>query len=218
MKRIIMAALAAFLLVVALANPAEAKKRIYQPRLGPITEFCGDRYGPCQIAASTAPARTAKKRSAVRSVASPRKTAHEIAAVAAEPTFRIGQPSIALAAQQYVGMTPSVAELKAWARETGIGTWRWGQRVYCALGVNKVLADVGQRGSGSFKADSFKYWGSRTHDPQPGDIAVVGNHHVAIVVARSARGVVVVSFNDNGHRVLRREYPLRGVQYRTASL
>jgi hypothetical protein len=128
-----------------------------------------------------------------------------------------GGGSVAAIAERYVGHTPSVAELKSWAAQTGIGTWRFGVRVYCALGVNKVLADAGRAGSGSFQARSFKRWGTQTSDPQPGDVAVKGNHHVAIVVGRTTAGVTVVSFNDAGHGIARTEYPLRGVEYRTAS-
>jgi hypothetical protein len=128
----------------------------------------------------------------------------------------IGLSSVAAVAERYVGTVPTVAELKGWARETGIGVWRHGQRAYCALGANMVLAKAGVAGSGSYTASSFHRWGVRTHDPQAGDIAVVGNHHVAVVVGRTGSGVLVVSFNDYGHAVLKREYPLRGIDYRTA--
>lgn len=126
-----------------------------------------------------------------------------------------GASSAAEIAKRYIGHKPSVTELKGWARETGIGAWRWGVRVYCALGVNKVLADAGIRGSGSALAASFRAWGERTNNPRPGDIAIPHRNHVAVVVGRSGDTVTVVSFNDSGHQILRREYPLRGVIYRT---
>ena len=141
-----------------------------------------------------------------------------VASVPSEFNFRAGNSSIAAVAERYAGQLPDVAELKSWARETGVGAWRWGRRLYCALGVNKVLSDLGMKGTASAAVSSFYRWGSRTLNPQPGDVAIVGAQHVAIVVGRSAGGVDVVSFNDAGHRVLRRTYPLRGIQYRSASL
>ena len=128
-----------------------------------------------------------------------------------------GNRSVVAVAERYVDTLPSVVQLKQWARETGIGTWRFGRRVYCALGANYVLARAGIKGTGSALARSFYSWGRKTNDPRPGDIAVVRRNHVAVVVDRTAHSVIAVSFNDYQHRILRRTYSLHGPQFRTAS-
>lgn len=212
MLRSMTAAVLAFAVVASIGSAAHA--RTNSGLYSVVTHYCGDRVCPVAPAVKVAKVRHAKpfKRIAKAEPAKPIETAEP------EISFRAGVASVAAAAEQYAGKTPTVAELKAWARELGLGTWRHGLRVYCALGVNKVLAEVGMKGTGSALAASFQHWGSRTFNPQAGDVAVVGGHHVAVVVGRSAGAVEVVSFNDSGHRILRRTYPLRGVQYRTASL
>lgn len=210
-RSLIAAALA--LAFMASATPAVASKANAS---SVVTEFCGDRYGKCFDAADAAAAKPVVRK---RAHAKNNGTTGAKAAVApvAEPTFRAGTEAVAAAAERYVGGAPSVNDLKEWARETGIGVWRFGQRLYCALGVNKALADAGIPGTASGLARSFRQWGKPTKFPQRGDIAVVGAHHVAVVVGRTAAGVEVVSFNDARHEVRRVIYPLRGVQYRAAA-
>jgi hypothetical protein len=215
-------AVVAIALACMIATPAFARHQQRQDASRQVTQFCGDRVcGYIDTAADrhVAGAHARATREARRHPSDIGVRRASIApAEQSIPEFRAGNSAIAAAAERYVGSAPSVAQLRSWAHETGIGSWSWGQHVFCALGVNKVLNDVGIRGSGSFKASSFRHWGQHTYDPQPGDIAVVGSYHVAIVVARTPSSVMVVSFNDSGHAIRRVEYPLRGVQYRTASL
>lgn len=81
-------------------------------------------------------------------------------------------------------------------RQLGVRTNLW-----CAAGVNKFLANVGVKGTGSDMARSFSKYG-KSSKPVPGAIAVMhrgGNSgHVAVVVRDLGTHVLTVSPNSHG--------------------
>jgi len=85
--------------------------------------------------------------------------------------------------------------------------------LWCATAVNKFLADIGLKGTGSDWAKDFENWGRPTR-PKPGAIAV-GHRacgkpdrcgHVAIVERVHGTTVTVISPNGGGNKVRRRTH------------
>jgi len=88
--------------------------------------------------------------------------------------------------------------------------------LWCATAVNKILADVGLKGTGSDWAKDFEDWGRATK-PKPGAIAVAHRKcgkpylcgHVAIVKRVKGNTVTVVSPNGGGNKVRLVTYPVK---------
>lgn len=107
--------------------------------------------------------------------------------VANEPFSLSGAASSAVAvASRYLGGNP-----------TGHSS------LWCADFANFVERQLGRAGTGSREALSFLHYGTRVHDPAPGDVVVLGRRgggHVGFLVKMTAAGPEVISGN-HGHRV-----------------
>lgn len=176
----------AFLLVVALAQPAQARNYPGSPR-SQVTEFCGDRYGACAgPAADSRPLRTRAK-AASRGKARPSAAAP----VMPRPSAAGGFISNALVdeARKYIGTNP-----------TGRGS------LWCGAFMDLVLKRTGHAGGGNL-ASAYARYGTRVAGPQIGAIAVMGRKgggHVGVVSGIDARGNPIVISGNTWSRASRR--------------
>jgi len=102
-------------------------------------------------------------------------------------------------------------------KTVGAGASQLGLRrtLWCAAWVNKMLARVGLRGTGSDAAISFARWG-RPSAPKRGAIMVMP-HHVGVVTGSCGRGSVRLLSGNHGHRVAESCYSIRrAVAFRSA--
>lgn len=103
-----------------------------------------------------------------------------------------------------------VAEARRWI---GARAYQLGVRptLWCAAAVNKWLANIGHRGTGSDLAASFASYGRRISEPQVGAIAVMSRGrrggHVGVVVGVTKAGGVIVISGNHGNRVAQSVYP-----------
>lgn len=75
--------------------------------------------------------------------------------------------------------------------------------LWCADFANFVERQLGRPGTGSREAVSFLHYGTRVHNPAPGDIVVLGRTgggHVGFLIKQTADGPLIISGNHN-HRV-----------------
>lgn len=103
------------------------------------------------------------------------------------------------------------------------GTTRWrNNRLWCADYANRVLDDVGIKGTGSRLARDFLKWGTKVHSPQPGDVVVLsrgkrGNAgHVGFFMRYEGSKIVIHSGNTRssetrGRTVAEGAYPMNRV-------
>jgi uncharacterized protein (TIGR02594 family) len=99
----------------------------------------------------------------------------------------------------------------------GAGASQLGLRrtLWCAAWVNKMLARVGLRGTGSDAAISFARWG-KPSGPVRGAIMVMP-HHVGVVTGSCGPGSVRLLSGNHGHRVGEGCYSIRrAVAFRSA--
>jgi uncharacterized protein (TIGR02594 family) len=107
----------------------------------------------------------------------------------APPAASIGG-SLVDEARRWIGAT---------AAQLGVRRTLW-----CAAAVNKWLANLGMRGTGSDMAASFAHYGRRLSGPAVGAIAVSkrrGGDHVGVVSGFAANGAPIIISGNCGGRV-----------------
>lgn len=221
MRILALAAVAACMTMLAL--PAEARR--HDGATGLVTAFCGDRvcgavdtrWQNGQKAWHRRPKRVKPlaRPGAAMSKKSPSKVADKIDMIPL-PRSRPLHPMAWLAVEPDPAMfvVLSIAQFSLEVRHQlvdvasaalGKGPRALGTRpdLWCADFINKTLAKVGLRGTGSDLAASFARWG-RPAVPAPGVVAVKprrgGNH---VVIIKEVRGDQITAISGNSGRAVR---------------
>lgn len=108
--------------------------------------------------------------------------------------------------RSYIGLkeTPGAADnpkIMEWSRISG-ATIRHDSDPWCAVGLNGILTEAGERGTMSPAARSFLNWGQKLNKPKPGAIMVFkrGNSswqgHVGLYVGETATHYNILGANQ----------------------